>query len=310
MIQLDQITPICLGTADLGVKNTPEAALDLMTEYRAAGGNFLDTAHCYAAWVENGAGVPEQVVGEIVRRTDRDGWFIATKGGHPGFPHYSRPDQYAAPERVEADWTESQARMGLESVDLYYLHRDDPRVPVGELMDVLTSFVIRGRARYVGVSNWRAERVIEALRWCDANQRPQPTFWQNQGSLAKTPWEPSDDPGTVRYFLPTDYLLGAAENLILCPYTATANGYFATRGAGGTSFHSELNAGRLRRVLALATQRGLDPGEIALAWLRAQPCRVVPIIGTTRRDTLAQAMAARAISLSPEEAAELVNDAN
>ena len=96
------VHPICLGLGDFGTRVAGEAALRLFDSFVAAGGNFVDTAHCYSFWVPDGLGASERQLGECLRRLGcRGQMVIATKGGHPdGGKGYPRSDQYLAPEVV------------------------------------------------------------------------------------------------------------------------------------------------------------------------------------------------------------------
>src|SRR3954471_18781148 len=125
-------SPFALGTAVWGSTFRGDEVDRLYDTFRAAGGNVFDSAHIYACWLPDGLGASEGALGEIVRRRgDRRDVLLATKGGHPNFANgYPRPDRYLAPDVIRQDLTESLDRLGVDAIDLYFLHRDDPRVPV------------------------------------------------------------------------------------------------------------------------------------------------------------------------------------
>src|SRR4051794_1197909 len=128
------VSSLCLGTGSFGTGVKGAEMERLYALFREAGGNFFDTAHCYAFWIEGGLGASERGLGECIRRFgDREAVVIGTKGGHPdNGPSYRRSDRYLAPEVIAADVSDSLERLGVDTIDLYFLHRDDPRVPVGE----------------------------------------------------------------------------------------------------------------------------------------------------------------------------------
>ena len=131
-----------------------KSGLDLVRRALDLGGNFLDTAHCYSFWVPGGLGRERRAVRGCGSSRDwvAENFVIATKGGHSAVPpDYPRPDAFMSPEVVRQDLTESLDRLDLPQVDIYYLHRDDPRVPVGEVMAALHEHVTSGRGRYLGV---------------------------------------------------------------------------------------------------------------------------------------------------------------
>src|ERR1043166_5285513 len=151
-----KVSSLCLGGGSLGTVIRGADMYRLYDQFREAGGNFFDTAHCYSFWLDGGDGASETALGECVRRRgDRVRVVIATKGGHPAVPpRYPRPEGYLAPEVIATDIQESLQRLGMDQIDLYYLHRDDPRVPVAEIIDMLNAEITRGRIRHLGASNW------------------------------------------------------------------------------------------------------------------------------------------------------------
>src|SRR5579862_170257 len=159
-----EVSTLCFGLGSLGTGFQGPDAGELLMDYLAAGGNFVDTAHCYACWIENGLGASERELGRLLRQLGvRDRVIVATKGGHPAFgTEYPRPDAYMSERQVVQDLEESLERLHLDQVDLYYLHRDDPRMPVDEVIDMLNRCVQSGRVRALGASNWSVARIAEA----------------------------------------------------------------------------------------------------------------------------------------------------
>ncbi|MBA3709392.1 MAG: aldo/keto reductase, partial [Planctomycetes bacterium] len=145
---------ICLGTALHGSTIADDDAFALLDIFVERGGNFLDTAHIYAAWLPNGHGQSERAIGAWLRsRGSRASTVIATKGGHPSWT--AVPQARLRPEDIASDLTESCERLGTDVIDLYWLHRDDPAVPVDEILDALQRLIASGRIRAIGASNWR-----------------------------------------------------------------------------------------------------------------------------------------------------------
>jgi len=286
-----------MGGCDFGGRLVGDAAKAMAARYVELGGNFFDTAHCYMFW-EGKEGASERTIGELVRSLGLD-VVIATKGGHVGMNGYPRPDSFAAPALVERDFAESLDRLGMPSVDLYYLHRDDPRVPVSELVDLLDSFVQRGLTKETGLSNWSSARVAEALAYALANGRHAPAVVQNQQSLAIPSWRNSDSPGSTRWISEREGAELAALGIASAPYSATANGYFA-KGSSG-SFDTSWNADLKVLVDELARGHGCTATQVALAWLRQQAAPTVAIIGTANVAHMEEAMGSVGVSLSAEE---------
>jgi 1-deoxyxylulose-5-phosphate synthase len=296
------VSEICLGAGPFGSRLRGAAMERLYSAFREAGGCFFDTAHCYAFWTEYGAGCSERALGECVRRfRDRPEVVLASKGGHPeAGADYPRPDRYLSPEVIAADLRESRERLGVETIDLYYLHRDDARVPVGEIIDSLNRAIDAGHVRALGASNWLVERIAAAN--ADAAARGLHGFVasQPQWSLGEPNWQPGPDPA-MRFVTDADREWYAAQSLAVIPYSSTSNGYFATDGERGRDYQTPENEARLRRAQQLATERGCTPHQIALAYLSCQEFVVIPIIGTANPEHLHEALGSTQVRLRPEE---------
>jgi aryl-alcohol dehydrogenase-like predicted oxidoreductase len=290
----------CLGAFGARVKG---AAMErLYATFREAGGSFFDTAHCYAFWLPEGAGCSERALGDCLRRFgDRDEIVIGTKGGHPDMgADYPRPDRYLAPEVIAADIRDSLERLGVETIDLYYLHRDDPRVPAGEIIDTLNREIEQGRIRYLGASNWTVARIEAANAYAEARGRHGFVASQPQWSLGEPNWQPGPEP-TMRCVTEEDRQWYAVHSLAVIPYSSTSNGYFASGGERGGSYQNPQNEARLHRAQRLAGELGCTPNQIALAYLMSHSFLVIPILGTTDEAHLRDALGSVQVRLTPEQ---------
>ena len=295
------LAAVCQSAAPFGTTVCGAAMDRLYDAYREAGGNFFDTAHCYCFWIEGGNGASERALGACLRRRgDRSQVVIGTKGGHPAIPpHYPHPAAYLAPETIATDIQESLERLGVDQIDLYYLHRDDPRVPVSEIMDTLNAEVIRGRIRYLAASNWGTARIAAANAYAAGRGQPGFVVSQPQWNLAQP--NPSGDP-TMRFVNAEDEAWHTRHQLPVVAYTPTAGGYFACQGdLTGRQFDNPVSRVRHHRAQQLATELGVTANQIALAWLQSQPFPVIPILGTTKFDHQADAIASTKIQLTAEQ---------
>ncbi len=297
-----RVSALCYGLGSFGSRVKGAEMERLFTTFREAGGNFFDTAHCYAFWLDEGAGSSERALGECLRRFGgRAEIVIGTKGGHPDVSAgYPRPDRYLAPEVIAADLRDSLERLGVETIDLYYLHRDDPRVPVGELIESLNHEVAQSRIRYLGASNWTVARMQAASDYAAAHGLQGFVASQPQWSLGEPNWQPGPEP-TMRCVTDTDREWYAAHSLAVIPYSSTSNGYFATSGERGRDYQNSKNEARLRRAQQLAEVLGCTPNQVALAYLMNQGFLVVPITGTTDPAHLGDALGAVRVPLTPEQ---------
>jgi aryl-alcohol dehydrogenase-like predicted oxidoreductase len=313
------ITPsrIVLGSIYFGSDVSDDDSFAVMEAFVEAGGNFIDTAHIYAAWLAHGVGASERTVGKWVRaRGERDSVIVATKGAHPPL---DAPEKVGRCSRadLERDLGESIERLGLDYVDLYWLHFDEPTRPVGEIIGSLADIQRSGRIRAYGASNWRTERIEEANDFAKANGlspfvASQP--WFSLGAVANGPkaQAPSSEEGDPlrRWHI--------ASGLPMIPYSSQANGYFgaenvawARKGFEGApkraaSFDSPANRRRLERAIELAEKKRCTANQIALAYLLNQPFAICPIIGTSRPEHAREALGAVGIGLTEQERSYLL----
>lgn len=295
------VSILCYGMAAFGTTVQGEAMARLFGIFRDAGGSFFDTAHCYAFWIDGGTGASERALGECVRRFGgRDNLVIASKGGHPAVPpEYQRPAAYLSPAVIAADIDDSLARLQMEVIDLYYLHRDDPRLPAGDIIDTLNAEIRRGGIRYLGASNWTAARIAEANAYAAVHGLHGFVVSQPQWNLA-VPNLPFPDP-TMRFLTDEDRQWHTVSGLPVAPYSSTACGYFATGGQAAGAFDTPASRARLIHAQYLAAEMKCSTNQIALAYLLAQPFPVIPILGTTQPAHLRDALHAPEISLTEEQ---------
>lgn len=298
------VSAFCYGMGGFGTAVKGDEAYRLYDTFRQAGGNFFDTAHCYAAWIEGGQGASERCLGECVRRGGDEGRVvIATKGGHPAFlPGYPRPDGYLAPEVIASDIGDSIERLGARRIDLYILHRDDTRLPVGEIIPALNAEIARGRIRHLGASNWSVARLAEANRYAAAHGLRGFVISEPQWSLAHPNAQPPTSDPAIRYLMDADVAWHAASKLPVMAYSSTACGYFATGGrAGAAAFDNPASRARLARAQELAHRLGCSVNQVALAWMMHRDFPAVPILGTTKMEHLQDALGAAGVELSSNE---------
>jgi len=258
------------------------------------GGNAFDTAHIY------GGGVPERLLGQwIASRGVRDDVVIVSKGAHT--PH-------CTPEGVTAHMAESLERMGLDYVDVYILHRDNPDVPVSEFIDVMNEHVQAGRVGVFGGSNWTIHRFDEANQYAKASGRQPMSVLNNNLSLAHmiNPVWPgciaASDGESLRYLTETQTAHLA--------WSSQARGYFLPpelreRLGPDAYFDSEDNRERRRRAESLAAKQGVSPLNIAAAYVLSLPFPSFALVGPRSIEETATAIPALAVELSDEEVAWL-----
>ncbi|MEN0069926.1 MAG: aldo/keto reductase [Propionicimonas sp.] len=289
-----RVAPLCLGgnvfgwTADAA---TSERILDAFCD---GGGNFLDTADSYSTWVPgHTGGESESVIGAWLRhRGHRDQVVIATKVAKHPVHRGLRP----ANLRICLDG--SRRRLGVETIDLYYAHEDDPHVPTAEWVGAFDTMVKQGSIRHWGLSNFTAERTAEVIEIATAEGLALPVALQPHYNLVH---RAEVEDGGLR-------ALAEAHHLALVPYYGLAAGFLTGKyardelihGARATrvkSFANESGFAVLDAVQSVAEELGVEPATVALAWLRQQPGVTAPIASVSDPDQLPPVLDAMTLKL-------------
>lgn len=303
-----KVSTFCYGVMRFNLHTRGEADFDLYRQYRAAGGNFFDTAHVYAVWLPQGKGTSETTLGACLRRFgDRDEVVILTKGGHPDMGDlYPRPDDCLTPQAIAADISDSLQRLQIDRLDIFMLHRDDLRHPVGEIIETLNGEIARCRVRYLGASNWSTARIAEANAYATARNLQGFVISSPQWNLGVQNHPPVRPDGTYdTSVVPVhqdDVRWHHAHGFPVMPWNPTAYGYFAgatTRNA--RSFDNPVSQARRERARQLAAELKCTASQIVLAYLLCHEFPVFPVIGTLDAAHLADTLGAEAIRLSPEQ---------
>lgn len=298
-----QVSRLVLGTAWLGVRQSEIEAHALLDAYIEAGGNFIDTARAYSDWVPGETGRSERILGDWLRNRPglRDRVVIATKGMHavPTEPLVKRVNRTEARRDLEA----SLRYLRRDCVELYWLHRDDPSVPVEEIVDFMQAFVREGKVRFLGVSNWQRDRLAAANAF--ARRLGLTPFCASQTLFHAGCWTlpPPQDAGLVRID-PAYHRWHAAEGLPLIPYSTQAQGFFS-RPTVGVPTATPANLQLARHLATLAADQGVTINALALAYTWHQPFPVFPIVGPNTRTQLDDSLTALRLKLSHDELAEI-----
>jgi aryl-alcohol dehydrogenase-like predicted oxidoreductase len=237
----------------------------------------------------------------------RDQVIIETKGAHP----YDGRSRMTAAD-IEADLLGSLERLGLDSVDLYVLHRDDPGVPVGAILDWLNGHLEAGRFGAIGASNWSTDRLDEA----DAHARSHGLrgFVCSSPNLSLARWSQPPWAGCASASERATRDWYAARRLPLLAWSPQAAGFFAVRDPDSLEtddrrviavYDSADNRERRRRAALLGATRGFDAGQVALGWVLNQPFPTVAIAGGRTPAELRSNARAVELSLTAEEIAWL-----
>jgi aryl-alcohol dehydrogenase-like predicted oxidoreductase len=305
---LEDSSPIALGTAGLGSAIPRDAAFQLLDAYREAGGNHLDTAHDYASWLPGGAGASERTIGAWLGRVGgREHLLIATKIGCT-----QQNVKRIRREILREELALSLERLQLPRVDFLWLHRDDPAVPVEDILGWVEELRREGLFLECGASNWTASRLEQATAAAKAMGVPGFRASQCGYNLAALVADRLPD-GDARFVHPEELAWYRANQFPLVAYESQAGGFFSGRYARDrqpdssrakiTLIHyaAEPNWRRLEIAQTIALAHDASMNQVALAWLRQRPFPVVPIVGANNPDQLRDSLGAVRLRLSAEE---------
>ena len=296
------VSRLALGTAHFGIKQDEVAAHDLLSTYVSWGGNFIDTARVYSDWVPGETGRSERIIGDWLRAdpTRRSRVVIGTKGLHYRWSDKARSRVASAHAREDIE--ASLQAMGIATIDLYWLHRDNPALRPEEIIEFMQVYVEEGKVRHLGVANWAISRLQSAN--AHAARHGLHPFVANQPLFNLGSWDlPSAPDPTLVTLDRAAYTYHRTHPFALIPYSAQAQGYFSRCTAGQTPRPKRYDSPRNHAVAQLAGKlaRELDVpvSAIVLAYLTHQPLPIVPIIGPNSVIQLGESFASLDVSLSP-----------
>jgi aryl-alcohol dehydrogenase-like predicted oxidoreductase len=300
-LEVSVITLGCMSWGDASRGGHPwvldeDAGRSIIKDALAAGINFFDTANVYSA------GSSEEITGRALNEfADREEVVLATK-----VHGRMRPGPNGAGLSRKAIMTEIDAslnRLGTDYVDLYQIHRWDPQTPIEETMEALHDVVKAGKARYLGASSMYAWQFSKAQHVAERHGWTKFVSMQNHYNLLYREEE--------REMLP----LCLDQGVGVIPWSPLARGRLTRDWDAstartetdefGASLYRDEDKSVVDKVAEVATRRGVPRAQVALAWLLAQPAVTAPIVGVTKPQHLADAVAAVDLELSPEEVDEL-----
>jgi len=287
-----------------------EKGFALLDDVFALGCTAFDTAHVY------GSGDNERSVGRWVNeRSLREEVVIIGKGAH------HNPDRKrVTPFDITADIHDSLARFRFDYIDLYLLHRDDPAVSVGPIVEVLNEHLAAGRIHAFGGSNWTHERIQAANEYAQAHGLTPFVASSPNFSLAdqvKEPWPDCVSISGAQGQAAREWY--AAEGMALFTWSSLAGGFFSGRFRRDNletfetyfdrlcveSYCDEDNFRRLDRAQVLAEEKGLTVPQVAMAYVMAQPLNIFAVVGCQNGDEFRANLEAATVRLTPEEMAWL-----
>ena len=270
-----QVSPLCLGTMMFGGAADEAAAARIVARAREAGVNFIDTADVYTE------GRSEEITGRAIR-AERDWWVLATKLANPvgSGPNNAGLSRRHCQMGAEA----SLRRLGVECIDILYLHKEDHATPLGETVRAMADLARAGKIRHFGVSNHRAWRVAEICRLCDEAGIDRPVVSQPYYNALNRMPEVEHLPACAHFGLGVVPYSPLARGVLTGKYRPEAPPPEGTRAGRADKRMMETEWRPESLVIAQtlarhAEARGITPGQFAVAWVLNNRLVTAPIAG-------------------------------
>jgi aryl-alcohol dehydrogenase-like predicted oxidoreductase len=297
------IAPLAFGGNVFGWSVDEKRSFELLDAFVDAGGNLIDTADVYSAWVPgNRGGESETILGKWLKQSGkRDQVVISTKVAkwteQPGL----------SPVNLRQAVDGSLRRLQVDCIDLYQAHQDDASVPMEDTLGAFARLIEAGKVRAIGASNFGAARFADALAVSKRHGLPRYESLQPEYNLVRRAGYEQELEPLIR-----------RENIGVISYYALASGFLsgkyrsaadlAKSSARGGAVKKYLNPRGLRVLAALdavAAAHGATPAQVALAWLIARPGLTAPIVSATRVEQLHELLGATSLQLSDDEIAQV-----
>jgi len=292
------VFPLCLGGNVFGWTADEDQSFAVLDAYAASGGNFIDTADVYSAWVPgHSGGESETIIGRwLAARGNRDSMVIATKVGH---------GRDLRREAILEGAERSLERLQTDHIDLYYAHNDDPDTPFEESLGAFGELIDEGKVRYLGASNFTAERLGAALDVAEREGLPAFVALQNEYNLVNREYEHGPRQVAASRGLAAVPYYGLAAGFLTGKYRPDGSAVDSSRAEGAIARLDEHGLAVLAALDDVARAHETTQAAVALAWLLAQPTVVAPIASARDVAQLDELLAFPELELSTSELEEL-----
>ncbi len=317
------ISRMGLGCMLMGSKIGKTESFTILDYYLDRGGNFLDTANCYAWWIGKGEFIgneSEELLGRWLKeRGNRNKVFLASKvgarlkdphgirdkDGNPIWDKVPREYEYLSPAVIRKGVEASLKRLGTDYIDLYYAHIDDRNTPIREMMETFNRLKEEGKIKHIGCSNFRTWRLERAQGVSRHNNLTAFCAIQQQFSYLRPKPGADFGIGVNADEELADYLKNN-EDVSLVAYSPLLKGIYddkAKREAyyNWYLFNTEDSRIRLETILKMAAELGTSGSQLVLAWLLHLKPVVFPLVGVSRFEQLEHNLGAIDINLSDEQ---------
>lgn len=297
------VFPLALGGNVFGWTADRDASFEILDAFHAGGGNFIDTADSYSAWVPgHSGGESETIIGAWLAERRPEGVTVATKvSQHPDFRGLKAANVRAAAEA-------SLQRLGVEQIDLYYAHFDDADTPLEETVAAFGQLVTDGLVRYTAVSNYSAARIAEWVRLARELVVAEPVAIQPHYNLVHREIEQDVVPLALEHNLSLVPYFALAKGFLSGKYRSTdTDGQTSPRASDAATYATPQGLQIIDELERIGQAHGVSIAATALAWLRAKPGVVAPIASASKLAQVADLLDGARTDLTADEVAALDN---
>lgn len=303
---------IVMGSYTLGSVVPEKESFELIDRYFEAGGRTLDTARSYNGDWHNGDSKAERTIGRWLRNNGvRKDITLVTKGAYPELRdmHKSR----LSPDCIRYDINTSLAVMDVDYVDLYFLHRDDESIPVGEIVDAASEVVTDGLVRAIGVSNWTTKRIAEANEYAAKHGKVPFTSSQLLWNMAHISEGMYDD-DTIVNMTPEAHQWYQENDFHVMAFTSQAVGFFSKYpnidklSPRGRVYATATNLARAERVQKICKELGCSPAALCIAYIANNAVDGYAVVGCSNLRQLEDTLTASDLIISKEIIAQIEAD--
>jgi len=292
------VFPLSLGGNVFGWTADRDASFAVLDAFVAGGGDFVDTADGYSAWVPgNSGGESETIIGEWLASRRPEGLVVATKvSQHPQFRGLSAGNVRRAAEA-------SLRRLGVDAIDLYYAHFDDESVPLEETVAAFGQLVADGLVRNIAVSNYSADRIREWVEIARRTGVALPVAVQPHYNLVhRNDVEETIIPVATEFGLSLVPYYALASGFLTGKYRSTdATGQGSPRADGAAKYATEQGLRIIDALEEIGDAHGTSIAATTLAWLRAQPTVAAPIASARTPEQVPDLLAGARLELADDE---------
>ena len=307
-----KMSKIVIGSAYFGTDIDKEKSFTLLDRFFELGGNCIDTARCYLQWRDGGESASETLIGRWMdERKCREKVIISTKGAFPAKDGTKRVNS----DSIKYDIERSLECLKTNYIDIYFLHRDDPKADLYDVMMTLDKYVKKGVIRAVGASNWTVNRIEEANNIANVNNFTPFSASQIHWSAAfATPEAINDPTPTLVCMNETEYDWYLKNQFPVMAFSSQAKGLFSKAIENGVAslnqkitdrFLCEKNIKRIAWIKEYCERHSVSPATAVLSYINSNPLPAASIVGCSSVEQLENSMYDSDYMMSEEDIAKL-----